>query len=319
MGTTTHRIVLSAVALIAISGTAYPQAYPRKPVRIVTSEAGGNFDMVARTLAQGISGPLGQQVLVDNRAGVIAIETVAKAPPDGYTLLLNGTSIWLSPFMRKNVSWDPVADFAPVTWAVTAPNVLVVHPSIPAKSVKELVGLARSRPASLNFGSTTPGGSIHLAGELFKVMAGVEIVRVSYRGEAVALTSLMSGAIHMMFANASGSIPHVRSGRLKALGVTSAEPSALLPGVPAIAADLPGYEFVSVTAVFAPAKTPPEIIARVNEEMVRVLQRPEVKERLFNVGVEAKGGPPEELGAKVKAEMARMGKVIRDAGISIEY
>jgi tripartite-type tricarboxylate transporter receptor subunit TctC len=298
----------------------WAQGFPSKTVRIVTSAAGGNFDMVARTLATGMTGPLGQPVVVDNRGGVVAIETVAKAPADGYTLLLSGTTVWLSPFMRKNVSWDPVADFAPVTLAVSAPNVLVVHPSLPVKTVDDLIALARAKPGVLNVGSTTPGGSIHLAAELFDVMAHVDIVRVSFRGEAAALTTLMSGGIHLMFANVSSGSSHIKSGRLRGIAVTSAQPSPLLPALPSIArAGLPGYEFVSITAVFAPARTPAEVIGRLNAEMVRVLATREVRERLFNAGVETVGSSPEQLGATVKSEMARMGTVIRKAGISLDY
>jgi tripartite-type tricarboxylate transporter receptor subunit TctC len=312
--------MMGILSVTLACAAAHAQPYPAKTVRIVTSEAGGNFDMVARTLAQGIAGPLGQPVVVDNRTGVVAIETVAKAQPDGHTVLLSGTTLWLSPFMRKNVSWDPVADFSPVTLAVSAPNILVVHPSLPVRTVRELIALARAQPGALNYGSTTPGGSIHLAGELFKVMAGADIVRVSYRGEAAALTGLISGSLQLMFSNVSGGLPHVKSGRLRGVAVTSAQPSALLPALPSIAAaGLPGYEFVSITALFAPAKTPSEAVGRLNEEMVRVLGRPEVKERLFNVGVETVGSSPAELGAKVKSEMARMGKVITKAGITLDY
>jgi tripartite-type tricarboxylate transporter receptor subunit TctC len=311
--------ILSAGAAFC-AGTAGAQGFPSKTVRIVTSAAGGNFDMVARTLAVGMTGPLGQPVVVDNRGGVVAIETVAKAPADGYTLLLSGTTVWLSPFMRKNVSWDPVADFAPVTLAVSAPNVLVVHPSLPVKTVGDLIALARAKPGVLNVGSTTPGGSIHLAAELFNVMAHADIVRVSFRGEAGALTALMSGQIHLMFSNVSSGSPHIKSGRLRGIAVTSAQPSPLLPALPSIASSgLPGYEFVSITAVFAPARTPTEIIGRLNAEMSRVLRTPEVKERLFKAGVEAVGSSPEQLGATVKSEMARMGTLIRKAGISLDY
>ena len=313
-------LFLPGIFLIHTARDVVAQDFPTRAIRIVTSEAGGNFDMVARTLAQGMSGPLGQSVVVDNRAGVVAVETVAKSQPDGYTILLNGTTIWLSPFMRKKVTWDPVADFSPVTLAVSAPNILVVHPSLPVKSVKDLINLTRSRPGELNVGTTTPGGSIHLAAELFNVMAGTDIVRVSYRGEAAALTVLMSGEIQLMFSNVSGGLPHVKSGRLRGLAVTSAQSSPLLPGVPSIAeSGLPGYEFVSITAVFVPMKTPPAIVDRLNLEMIRVLHRADVKDRFFKVGVESIGSSPGQLSEKVKSEMARMGKVITKAGIKVDY
>jgi len=215
------------------AGVVYGQSYPNKPVRIVTSQPGSGNDLVSRVIAQGLTGGLGQQVIVDNR-GVIAAEIVAKSPPDGYTLVLYGPPLWLLPFMRDNVPWDPVRDFAPITLAVSTPNLVVVHPSLPVNSVRQLIALAKASPGELNYGSTA-GASPHLAAELFKAMARVDMVGVSYKGAGPALNGLLGGQVHLMFPNASTVMPHVKSGRLRALAVASAEPSALAPDLPTVA------------------------------------------------------------------------------------
>lgn len=291
------------------------QNYPSKPIRIVTAAPGSGNDFAARLMAPGLTGSLGQPVIVDNR-GIIAIETVAKAPPDGYTLLFYGTVLWLAPFLRDNVSYDPVLDFSPVTWATNSPNILVVHPSLPVKSVRELIALAKARPGELNYGSGSAGSTSHLAAELFRAMAGVNIVRISYKGAAPALNDVIAGQVHLIFPSASSVMPHVKSGRLRALAVASAGPSALAPDLPTVAASgLPGYESASILGIFAPAGTPATIINRLNHEIERALNRTEVKQRLFNSGAEVVASSPERLAATVKSEMARLGKVIRDAGI----
>jgi tripartite-type tricarboxylate transporter receptor subunit TctC len=303
--------------LVLTAGTANGQDYPVKPIRLVSPGPGGGADFAARFIAQGISGPLGQQVVVENRpAGVIPGQVVSKMPPDGYTLLLNGNSFWIAPLMRAGIPYDPLKDFAPITLAVGAPNILVVHPSLPARSVKDLIALARAKPGVLNYGSASAGGSVHLAAELFKYMTKTDIVRVSFKTSGTSVISLVSGEVHLMFANAPPVIPHVKSGRLRALAVTTARPSALLPGVPTVAgAGLPGFEVASVYAMFAPARTPASIVHRLNQEIVRFLGRPEAKERLLATGVEAAATSPEELVAAIQAETARMGKVIREAGL----
>jgi tripartite-type tricarboxylate transporter receptor subunit TctC len=291
------------------------QNYPSKPIRIVTAAPGSGNDFAARLMAPGLTGSLGQQVIVDNR-GIIAIETVAKAPPDGYTLLFYGTVLWLAPFLRDNVSYDPILDFSPVTWVTNSPNILVVHPSLPVKSVEALIALAKARPGELNYGSGSAGSTSHLAAELFKAMAGVNIVRIPYKGAAPALNDVIAGQVHLIFPSASSVMPHVKSGRLRALAVASAEPSALAPNLPTVAASgLPGYESASILGLFAPAGTPATIINRLNQEIERALNRAEVKQKLFNAGAEVVASSPERLAATVKSEMARLGKVIRDAGI----
>jgi tripartite-type tricarboxylate transporter receptor subunit TctC len=315
LGTIARNIAATALLIAAGSGNA--QDFPSKTVRIVASEAGGSGDFVARLVAQGLSGSFGQQVVVDNRGGgVVAGDVVAKSPPDGTTLLLYGNTLWLLPLMRKQIPYDPYRDFAPVTLAARAVNVLVVHPSLPVKSIKELIALARSRPGELNFSSAAPGTMNHLASELFKSLAKIDIVRVSYRGSASALTAVMSGEVQMMFAAAAPARPHVQSGRVRALAVSTATRSPSYPDLPTVAeAGLPGFEAVSVHGIFVPVKTPESLVARLNQEIVRVLQRPESRERLASIGAEPAGSTPAQLAAAIKDEVTRMGKIIREAGI----
>jgi tripartite-type tricarboxylate transporter receptor subunit TctC len=303
--------------LLAAAAVGHAQEYPSKTIRIVASEAGGSGDFVSRLIAQGLTSALGQQVIVDNRGGgVVAGDVVAKAPPDGYTVLLYGNTFWLLPLMRKQMPYDPYRDFVPVTEAARGVNVLVVHPSLPVKSVKDLVALARSRPGELNFSSAAPGTMNHLASELFKSMAKVNIVRVSYRGSASALTAVMSGEVQMMFGAAAPVRPHVQGGRVKALAVSTPTRSPTYPDLPTVAeSGLPGFEAVSVHGIFLPAKTPEAVNARLQQEIVRVLQRPESRERLASVGVEPVGSTRAQFATVMKDEVARMGKVIREAGI----
>ncbi len=309
------RIALATATLVAANAMAQP--FPSKPIRILTSAPGNSDDLAARLVAQGITGGLGQQAIVDNR-GVVAVEIAARSPPDGYTLLLYGSPMWLAPFMRDKLPYDPVKDFAPVTWATNSPNLLVVHPSLPVKSVRELVALAKVRPNELNYGSGSAGSTPHLAAELFRAMTGVQIVRVAYKGSGPALTSLLSGELHLMFPSTGSVNPLLKSGKLRPLAVTTLAPSPLAPDLPTVAASLPGYESASLLAVFAPAGTPAAIVRRLNQEMVKVLQSTEARERLFNAGVEAVGSTPEQFAATLKLEMTKWGKVIKDAGIRSE-
>jgi len=308
---------LAAAALFMAAASGSAQEFPSKTMRIVASEAGGGGDFIARLVAQGLTSAFGQQVVVENRGGgVIAGDLVAKSPPDGYTLLLYGNTLWLLPLMRKQVPYDPHRDFVPVTLAGRAVNVLVVHPSLPVKSVKDLIALARARPGELNFSTAAPGTINHLAGELFNSMAKVNIVRISYRGSPSALTAVMSGEVQLMFAAAAPVRPHIQAGRVRPLGVTTAKRLATYPDVPTIAeSGLPGFEAVSMHGIFAPAKTPDAIVTRLNQEIVRLLQRPESRDRFAGIGAEPIGSTPEQLTAEIKAEIARMGKVIREAGI----
>jgi tripartite-type tricarboxylate transporter receptor subunit TctC len=308
---------LAAATLLMAAVFATAQEYPSKTVRIVASEAGGSGDFVARLLAQGLTNAFGQQVVVDNRGGgVIAGDVVAKSPPDGHTLLLYGNTLWLLPLMRKQMPYDPYRDFMPVTLAARGVNVLVVHPSLPVKSVKDLIALARARPGELNFSSAAPGTMNHLAAELFKSMTKTSIVRVSYRGSASALTAVMSGEVQMMFGAAAPVRPHIQAERVKALAVTTATRSPAYPDLPTVAeAGVPGFEAVSVHGVFVPAKTPDSIVARLHQEIVQVLRRAESKQRFASIGAEPVGSTPGQLAAAIKDEVARMDKVIREAGI----
>ena len=311
-------ISIGTVAFCA--GAAFGQDYPNKPVRFVVGSAGGSTDFMARLIAPGLSGSLGQPVIVQNRGGSGLPQTlVASALPDGYTLLLNGSPVWLLPFLQDKVSYDPVLDFVTITLTTSSPNVLVVHPSMSANSVKELIALAKAKPGQLNFSSSPAGSSPHLAGELFKSMAGVNMVWVPYKSASPALIALLGGEVQLMFATPLSAAPHVKAGRLRALAVTSPRPTPVAPGLPTVAASgLPGYESRSMQAVWAPAKTPASIIKRLNEEIVRVLNQPEVKQKVFDFGSEVVGNSPAEALAIIKADMARMGRVIRDAGIRAE-
>ncbi len=296
----------------------FGQNYPNKHIRILTGPTGGTLDFGARVLAQGISGPLGQQVIVDNR-GISGIENAAKAPPDGYTLVYYTSPFWLAPFLRLNPTWDPVKDFAPISLTDRAPNFLVVHPSLPVKSVKELIALANARPGALNYAGASIGSSAHLSAELFKAMAGVNIVSIPYKGGGPSLNALIAGEVQLMFSPSGSSVPHVKSGRLRALAVSGAEPSATFPELPTVAASgLPGYESEAFVGVFAPAGTPAAIINRLHQEIVQCLGRADVKEKFLNLGVETVGSSPEQFAVKMKSEMVKWEKVIKDAGIRAE-
>ena len=291
------------------------QEFPHKPIHIFTTEPGGGSDFAARVVAQGLSASLGQPVIVENRggSGVIAAMAVVKAAPDGYNLLLFGSTIWLLPFLQEDVPYDPVRDLAPITLTNRAPNILVVHPSLPVKSVRDLVALAKKRPHEMNYSSGPTGSSNHLGAELLKFLAHVDIVRIPYKGTALALNALIGGEVQLMFATAASVTPHLKSGRLRALAVTTAKPSVLMPDLPAIAATLPGYESVAQSGVFAPTSTPAALINRLNREIVQILSRTEIKQRFFTAGTEATGSTPEEFSTAVKTEMTSMGKVIREA------
>ena len=315
-------VAVSSVVLCALSALpAGAQNYPTKPVRMITAAAGGGVDFAARQIAAGLSEVFGQQVIVENRGGsaLTAAEPVARSAPDGYTLLFYGSALWLTPFMRESTPYDPVRDFAPISLTNRSPNVLVVHPSLPVKTVKDLIALAKARPGALNFASSGLGASSHLAGELFNSMAGIKIIHVPYRANAAALIDLIAGQVQIMFSTTTAAAPHMKTGKLRALAVTSMQPSTLMPGVPTMdATGLPGYEAASVNAMFAPGKTPEAVITRLNQETNKVLLRPEVKERFFNAGLETAGTTPAELAAMLKTEMSRLGKIIKDAGVRAE-
>ena len=294
------------------------EGYPNKVVRIITPASGGGSDVLSRLIAPGLSASLGQQVIVDNR-GAIASEIVAKSPPDGYTLMINGSPMWLLPVLRPTSNWDPIRDFAPITLAISSPSLLVVHPSVPAKNLKELIALAKAHPGKLNYAAGTIGATPHLAGELFKVMAGVNVVRVPYKGSGPGLIGLMTGEVEFMFPGAASAWGYVKQGKLRGLAICSLQRSHLFPGMPTMAeTGLPGFESVSPQGIVAPAKTPPAIIQRLNKEIVRVLNSGEVKTRLENGGIEVVGNSPEQFAAVIRTDMERVRKLARDANIKVD-
>ncbi len=300
------------------AGVLRAQEYPSKSIRIVTAPAGGTVDMVTRLIGQELAPALGQSVVADNRPLLIGMENVAKSPPDGYSLLVAADPFWIGPLLQK-LNYDPVRDFTPISLLTRAPNVLVVHPSLPVKTVRELIALAKAKPGVLNYSSSGTGASNHLAAELFKAMAGVNIVRIPYKGSAPTVTALISGEVQVMFATQSSISSYLDTGRMRALAVTTKEPSALFSGVPTVAASgVPGYEATSTQAIFAPAKTPASVVNRLNREIVQSLSRHEVKEKFLKYGLETVGTSAEELDTAMKSEMARMGKVIGEAGIKAE-
>ena len=305
----------SSAAYAQASATGAGPAFPSKPVRMVSPEAGGAGDFAARLIAQALPGYLGQQLVIDNRAQIVAAEVVMKAPPDGYTLLLGSGSFFLGPLLRET-QYDPVRDFTPITLATSAPAILVVHPSLPVQSVKDLIALARANPGKLNYGSGASGGGTHLAAELLKSMAKVNIVRIPHKGDGPVTISLLTGQIQLAFINMGSVLPHAKSGKLKALGIASAQPSLLLPGVPTVASGgLPGFTSGSLTVIVAPIKTPAAIVGRLNQDIVQVLHRADVKEKFATTGVEVVASSPDQLAATMKSEIATAARIVRDADI----
>ena len=312
-------LALVATALRPVAA----QTYPAKPIRfIVPFPPGGGNNLIARELSQHLTESLGQPMVVDNRPGastLIGAEAAAKASPDGYTLFMgNNSTLTINPHLYKKLPYDAVRDFAPLSLLASAPFVLLAHPSVPAQSVKELIALARQRPGQLNFGSSGLGIATHLAGEMFKLMARVDIVHIPYKGAAPALTDLIGGQIELLFNNVISAMPHVRSGRLRALAVTSKTRSHALPQVPAVAeAGLPDYEASVWYAVLAPARAPAPVLTRLHGEFVKALQQPRVQDRLASDGASIVGSTPEVLARTIEADLARWGKVIKQNGISL--
>jgi len=310
-------------ALIAAAGTlaipALAAEYPTKPIRLIVGFApGGGTDTTARAIGSKLSELLGQQIIIDNRpgaAGNIAAELVAKATPDGYTLLM-GTiaALAINPSLyTTKLPFDSIKDFAPITQAVDSTNILSLHPSVPANSVKELIALAKAKP--LNYGSSGVGGTGHLAGELFNTMAGVKMTHIPYKGGGPAMIDLVGGQVQLVFATAASAVPQIKAGKIKGLAVTTAKRSALMPNLPTISeAGLPGFDANNWYGVLAPAKTPRPIILRLNSEIAKVLAMPDVKNFLFNQGLDPAPGTPEQFGAYIKSEMTKWAKVVKASG-----
>ena len=321
------KVTIAAVAGLAFALQALPSLsadYPVKPVRIYVGAAtGGGVDITARMLAIKLSDLFRQQFVVENRAGAsgnIGTEQAARAAPDGYVLLM-GTigTLTINPGLYKNLSFDTVRDFAPIARAADSTNILVVHPALPARNVKELATVAKQRPGELLFGSPQNGTAGHLAGELFNSMAGVKLVHIPYKGGAPAMIDLISGQLQLMFATATTSVQHIRSGKLRALAVTTAKRAALVPELPTmIESGMPGFEVNNWYGLVAPVKTPPEVIALLNRQVRAALEAPEVRESMLKQGLDPAGGTPEEFGAYIKSELAKWSKVIRASGATAQ-
>ncbi len=316
--------IISAIAAISgpVFGTAPAQAqdYPNRIIKIVTAAAGGGSDFIARVLAQGIAAPLGQQIIIDNKGtGVLAGEAAVKASPDGYTLTVQGGAFWIGPLLRKT-AYDPVRDFTPISLIVREVNILAVHPAVPAQSVKELIAYAKANPGKLNYSSPGVGSTTHLASELLKAMSGVDIVHVPYQGNQPAISAMMGNEVQMAIFDAGLIAPQVKAGRLRALAVTSLEPTALAPGLPTMAAaGLPGYESIGMTGIFAVGeKTPRAIITRLNQEILKFLAKPEIRDQFLKSGVEMVGSTPEQFAEAIRADVAKTGKLIKDIDLRIE-
>jgi len=317
----------AVLCMVAVSGTceyALAQDYPVKPIRFIApNRPGGPTDILARIIAQKLSDSLGQPVVVENRAGAagnIGTEIAAKSPPDGYTLLSgNIATFGANVSLYKRLGFDPVKDFAPVVLVATQPNILVVHPSLPVTSVKELIALAREHPGQLNYAGSGIGAVAHLAAELFKNMTGTRIVHIPYKSAAPALTDLIAGQTQLMFATSLSVQPHLQAKRLRPLAVTTPQRARAFPELPTVAeAGLPGFEATTWHGVLVPAGTPAAIVGRLNAEINRLLQLPDVRERLGTLGAEIVGGTPREFAEHIEREIPRWAKVIKAAGIQLE-
>ena len=316
-------IAWCACAALTIAA-ANAQTWPAKQIRFISPFApGGGADITSRVIAQKLSDALGQQVLVDNRGGaggMIGVDLGAKAPPDGYTMVLGTIGpIAINPSLYSKMPYDPVKDLAPVSLAADALNVLVVHPALPVKNVRELVALGKARPNQLNYGSSGPGATDHLAGELFDLMTGTKMVHVPYKGGAPAIIDLVAGNVQIIFSTVSTAIGQIKSGRIRALAMTGTNRFVLRPGLPTIAeAGVAGFAVNNWYGVFVPAGTPREIVARLNAEIVKALQAPDAKQRLLDSGIEAKSSTPEQFAVYIQSETKKWAKVVKDANIKVD-
>ncbi len=316
-------VIASSALLAATALPARAQAYPTKPVKfIVPFPPGGPVDTTARGFTAKLSEMWGQQAIVENRSGaggIVGAEAAAKAPADGYTIFVCSIHHSVLPSLNPKLPYDIEKDFVPVTFGATFPIILVAHQSVPAKSVQELITHAKANPGKLSFGSAGNGGGTHLAGELFKMMAGVDLLHVPYRGSAPAMSDLLGGQVQLMFSDAPSALPHIKSGRLRALGVGTPKRSELAPDIPTIAeAGLRGYESTSWAAVVAPAATPKEIVAKLNADIVKALNDPVVKQRLLDAGAEANPGTAEQFGKFLRSEIVKYAKVVKEANVKAD-
>ena len=305
--------------VLSFSGLAHvhAQPFPAKPIRIITSAPSGSSDFTSRLIAHGLTERLGQQVIVDNR-GNIGGEILARAPADGYSILVDGASLWIT-HLVQSTPYDPLRDFAPLTIAVRAPNVIVIHPSPPVTTVRELIAYAKTRPGQLNYASGGIAGASHLCAELFKSLSGINLVNINYKGTGPAISAILSGESHVMFANATIATAHLQSAKVRALAVASPNKSPLFPQLPSLeGSGITPFEGAVVQGVLAPAKTPAALISKLHQDIAQVLNRPDVKERHFKANVETVAGTPDEFAAAMRADIARWGKVIKEAGIKVE-
>ena len=319
--------ILRAFALAIGFGfacAAAAQSYPSKPIRIIVPVApGGNVDIVARTIAQQLTENLGQQVIVENRPGassLVGTQFVAKAAPDGYTLLAMANTFAMVPSIVANPGYDPLKDFTGITLTCLVPQVLVVNPALPVRSVKQLIALAKARPGEISYATSGPGGTGHMATELFSRQVGVKMLHVPYKGNSQAIIDVIGGQVMLMFDQVSTSEPYIKAGKLRALAVTSRMRSPLFPDLPTIdESGAPGYEDITFNGLVAPAGTPREILVRLNEEVAKVVRAPDLHNRFLKRGVELKASAsPEEFTAHIKAEVEKKGKLAREAGIKLE-
>ena len=314
--------LLAVFAWATLSPAFASDPYPTRPVRVIVPfPAGGATDAIVRLVAQKLSDRYSQQFVVDNKPGggtVIASDIAAKSAPDGYTLLVVTAAFAVNPSLQPNLPYDTARDFAPVTLISSAPNVLVVHPSVPASSAKDLIEFAKANPRKLNYASAGNGSSNHLAGEMFRTMAGIDIVHVPYKGDAPSITDLLGGQVQMLFIGLAPVAQHISSGKLKALAVTSPSPTSLVPGMPALAATVPGFESQVWNGILAPARTPPEMINTLQMEIARVLAQPETRDKILAMGFEPAGSTPAQFKGFLERETQRSAKVVSDARIKID-
>ena len=299
------------------------EAYPKRPIRmIVAVPPGGPADILARLVGPKLSEVLGQTVVIDNRPGangIIAYEMAARANPDGYTFVLVAAGVAINPSLYRKVPYDPIKDFAPITLGITVPNILVVHPSVAATSVRELVALAKAKSGRIAFASAGNGTSGHLALELFKMKSGIDVVHVPYKGGGPALAEVVAGQVQALFSIALAATPQIEAGKLRALAITSARRSPVVSGLPTVAEQgFPGFEVIGWFGWLAPAKTPPDLVARLNREIVRVLQMSEIRARLLNQNTEPVGNSSREFAAFIRSEHDKWAAVIRQAGVRID-
>lgn len=319
-----RKTTLALLAFALWPAAAFAQAYPSKPIRfIVPFTPGGGNDTIARLIGQKLTAATGQQVIIDNRpgaGGAIGAEAAAKSPADGYTIFLAGVATHgINPNLRKKLSYDPVKDFDAVSLIASSPLLVVVHPSLPVKSVKQLVALAKAQPGRINYASNGAGGSSHMAVELFKMMTGTNLVHIPYKGLAPALTELLSGEVQVMFSSAVAMLPQVKTGKLRAVAMTGAKRSPAIPDIPTVAeAGVPGYETGSWYGIVSPAGTPKPAIDRLSREVIAIIHTPDMTKRLEDEAIIPVGSTPGEFSAHIQQELARWAKVIRQSGIQLE-